>query len=251
MLLELAWLKCTQEAQDKLDLLNFSYQNFGTGLNGTDEIKFLYCLIGAKYRNVHYDAQYTNLQVILNAPKIMEAFENQKEFNFREIANLEEISSEYSWRCDGFEFNQKDVYEIIQKPSETEDNVITIKNKITKEEATFDAQVLAEVFGSLYMTQETKEACFEAEYEEALDSTFLTLSTGWYVGEAPEYYMNDINGEPIKIIFSHCYGVKHIDENKIVIINPHDTTKEIIFSKEELKKHLDVFDFMYYDFPQN
>ena len=251
LLLELAWSKCTQEAQDKLKSLRYSYQSLGTGLNGVDQLKFLYCLTGAKYRNVHYEAQYANLQGKLNAPKIMETFENQTEFNFREIANLEEVSPEYSLTCNGFEFNQKDVYEIIQKPSETEDNVITIRNKTTKEEATFDAQSLAEDFGSAHVTQETKEACFEAGYKEALDSTFLTLSTGWYVGEAPECYMNDINGEPIKIIFSHSYAVKSIDENKIVIINPHDTTKEIIFSKEELKKHLDVFDFMYYDFLNN
>ncbi|MBR3605109.1 MAG: hypothetical protein IKL52_03670, partial [Candidatus Gastranaerophilales bacterium] len=219
LLLELAWEKCTQQAQDKLKTLHFTYSYFGSGTNGldgVDQLKFLYSLTGAQCRNVHYDYQYSKLQGREKAPEILEVFENQTEFNFKEIAGIKEEDSEYAFRYCGFEFNQKDVYEIIQKPSETQDNTITIRNKTTNEEATFEAQDLAETLGSVHMTQETKDACFEAGYSAALDATFLTVSSPSYLGEPPEYYMNDINGESVKIIFTHAYAVKSIDEEKIV-----------------------------------
>ena len=38
----------------------------------------------------------------------------------------------------------------------------------------------------------------------------------FYIGEILKYYMNDINGESVKIIFSHSYVVKSINEEKLL-----------------------------------
>ena len=249
LLLELAWQKCTKEAKDKLDSFNFSYVFFGSGLEGVDPLKFTYCLTGAKYRNVHFESQYRTLQGLINSYEILEAFENKAEFKLEEITEVPQ-DSEYSYSYCGFEFNQKDIYEILEKPSQTENQTITIKNKTTNQIETFDAQKLAENLGSLVLSQETKDLCFEESYKEALEADFVTFGTNFYLGEAPEYKMTDIYGKDRKIIFSHSYAVKSINENEIIIINPHNSKEELIFSKEELKKHSDIFSFIMYDFPE-
>lgn len=246
LLMELAWVKCNQEAKDKLNKLNLNMYFLGfkhddrehivEELEGVDPAKFSYALTGAEIQGNFYRDAYRYVQAREKAPEVLEIFENQKEFKFKEVFGHDE-----TYTIDDFEFNQKDTYEILQKPSETSDNVIMVKNKRTNAVASYDAQRLAEKFAGCKLTQETKDLIFEEGYRRALEADYLTLNVN--MSEEKTIEMVDINGDTRHLTTAHCFGVKYIDEDKIVISNPHNTQIEMIFSKEELKRNSDKFEF--------
>ena len=246
LLMELAWVKCCQEAKEKLDKLNLNMQFLGLKTNnreqiikeleGVDPAKFSYALTGAKIQGNHYKEVFRDFQAKEKAPEVLEIFENQEEFQFKDV-----FGHDGTYTINGFEFNQEDTYEIIQKPSETSNNVITVKNKRTDDVATYDAQSLAESFAGCQLMQETKDIIFEEGYKRALNSDYFTFNVN--MSKALTIEMIDINGEARYLSTCHCFGVKSIDEDKIVISDPHDTQNEMTFSKEELKRNSDKFEF--------
>ena len=77
---------------------------------------------------------------------------------------------------------------------------------------------------------EETEKLFDIEYQRALDSDVVTLGTN------SNCSFFDINGEKVQLVANHKYGIKSINENQVVLVNPWNTEEEIILSKEKLKK---------------
>ena len=247
LLLELAWEKCCNEASDKLDnmythIIYFAGPEYKgpEALNGVHEQKFFYALTGCEFgRDDSIENEIARMQAKKEAPKVLEIFENQKEFKLEDVSN----HVGYKFIRDGktFEFNQDDVYEIVQKPSESEKGEIIIKNKRTEETFNYDARNLAETL-STKLSEKNQNTVFEGEYNLAIRSDIVTVNTE-YSNKKQTFDIKTVDGEEKAIFTGHCYGVKDINDEYIILVNPHDTSEEIKISKEELKKHREKISF--------
>ncbi len=143
-----------------------------------------------------------------------------------------------------FEFDFEGTYVIEQKPSQTEDGKITVKNKETGETVALSADYLAGAFAD-NLTAENKRNVASEMYDAAVKSKFVVFGNESY--DPAE--ITDINGETCSICQKHAYGVKEITEKFLTLVNPHNS-QEITMTKEEYLKHHEDFDIFSADFKE-
>ena len=237
VLLELAWNKCC--VNDSQALNNIEHQGFALfyddtypkGLSGTYQYELFYALTGGKFiENIDMDKAIKEAKDTLRQQK-REAIEKQlsqtNEFKLSDFSIVQDIILANLEGGIDLELNLEDSYEITEENND--EKTVTIKNKNTGETYSIEKDKLISTMVGMRSTEE-QEKLFEIQYQKALESDIATLSTSCLCN------LTDINGGEVQLMPGHAYGIKYIDENQVILVNPWNTSEEIIVSKEELKK---------------
>ena len=72
-------------------------------------------------------------------------------------------------------------------------------------------------------------------YDLAIESDFVYFGNNSH----KPIDVTDVNGKIWSICQMHAYGVKEINQDYIILVNPHDSTEEIKISKDEYIKNYD------------
>lgn len=236
LLFELAYTKAFDDIAKEKKSSNFNLVNAPgpKGLDGVALNQFLYGFIGIEKIKTEepIENKYIKEQIEIYKPKILELFENEQEFTFKDVIQDEKMY--LGGHINGFNFDKESVYVIEQKTSEAEDENITIIKKGTEEKLTINADYLAEIFAS-YLSEENIRKTKEDMYNTALESDFAIL------GCKSKFSVVDVNGEIKTMRDSHSYGIKEINQNHISLVDPWDSKDEITISKDEYLKHFKYF----------
>ena len=239
VLFELAWNKCCINNSQALNdiknqnIYHFRNSEYPEGLSGTYQYQLFYALIGGNFNEnpTYIDAEIK--EVCETAKKqrkesIQKQLSESNEFKLSDFS----ITQEYI-RCFNsaneieLELNSSDSYKIINENSE--EDVVIVKNINTGKTYSVNKNELIDTMVGMSSAEET-EKLFDIEYQRALDSDVVTLGTN------SNCSFFDINGEKVQLVANHKYGIKSINENQVVLVNPWNTEEEIILSKEKLKK---------------
>ncbi len=117
--------------------------------------------------------------------------------------------------------------------------MMTYKNKNTNQTYTVRKKSFIE-YSSKIITQDEAEEFFESKYNEIKDSDVRVCNVHANIND-----IKNINGENIELISAHCYAIKSIDDKTITLINPSDTSEDIVIGKDVLKKYASDITFMY------
>lgn len=243
LLMELAYKK----AFDDISEAKSSSSLFGgkkQALESVEYEQFLYAFVGTEDINEEFwvEKKYSDKQIQQYKSEIMNIFETQKEFKLEDVYKSDMNIAATS--INGFEFDFEGTYVIEQKPSQTEDGKITVKNKETGEVVTLSADSLISSFAGNLTTENERNVASEM-YDAAVKSKFVVFGNESY--EPVE--ITDINGKTCSICQKHAYGVKEITQEYLTLVNPHNS-QEITMTKEEYLKHHEAFDIFSADFEE-
>lgn len=244
LLLECAWSKCVSQSEK---LNNIPTNNvihpvngkYPDGLSNTDQAKLFYALTGEEFvESIYNDKELKNYRENSNNSKrklAEEYLKSNSEFKITDIIdNIPETASLTSYDSNHnikYHITANETYEIIGY-SEDKKN-ITIKNKTTDENMTMRTEELISFISNIN-TQDDNEYIFNYGYEKAKNSDVRVLCTGG----AGSAMLNDVDGNEIYMYKAHAYSVKSMNDSTITLVNPHDTSEEIVISKEELKNKM-------------
>ena len=244
----MAWEKCYNQAQDKLEEIDVSVHNMQAkelngpeALEGVNQEHFFYALTGEKlFRNKSMIiSNIRKHQTEMEMPRILEIFNNQKTFKFEDVSFN---NRDYKVNSDGqeFTFGPNNTYEIIKKPSESEDNTIIIKNVESDKTFTTDADFLARSFAGSALSEENKKDAFNVIFSNIQKSDVVAMNVS---GSDMVIPIKTADGEESYLYTKHCYGVKSVNEEYIIAVDPHYTSEEIKIPKEELWKNFENIEF--------
>jgi hypothetical protein len=201
-------------------------------LTSVEYEQFLYAFAGTEDVNLEYfiEQKYEKIQTEINGPKIREIFETQKEFKLEDVYMSDVKKSGMIYNS--FKFDWDSTYIIEQKPSESENGEIVIRNKETGEKFIIGAEKLVKYFAGK-ITKEQKKLIGSDMYDLAIESDFAYFGNNSY----EPIDITDVNGKTWSICQKHAYGIKEITQDYIILINPHNSTEEIKMSKDEYIKH--------------
>ncbi len=138
-------------------------------------------------------------------------------------------------------------YEILENSKDIGPNgTVTLRNTATGEETSYD---FAEFYKNTVSKQYFEETIrnIDSLIENSDDSKAVIFSLGSSIAEkTQDTYLKDIYGNDQLLYSNHGYVVTYDSDNTVRLINPHDTSVELIFNKEDLYK-LPTFEFQSFD----
>ena len=201
-------------------------------LTSVDYEQFLYAFAGIEDVNSDFwiREEYRDMQAAQYMPIIKNVFETQEEFKLEDVCVSNCNIAGMTINSFGFDF--EGTYVIEKKPSEFENDEITIKNKETGETLTCEAEYLAKSFARVLSGENEKQVGLDM-YDLALESDFV------YFGNSSHKPIDvvDVDGKNWTICQQHAYGIKEITQDYIVLVNPHNSEEEIKISRDEYLKY--------------
>ncbi len=79
-----------------------------------------------------------------------------------------------------------------------------------------------------------------SQFEQNPDSMTMSCSFKGGQGDRNGFTVTDANGNPVKLYYSHAYAVKSVDGDKVTIVNPWDSTQEIVLDKDTFAKYANL-----------
>ena len=254
ILFELAWTKCCTNSEKLKEYYNANKTVYSwvtntempKGLSGTDASDLFYALTGDDLDTRSFTEIRTKKnKYFANSKKINinDYLQNNNEFTLSSLCGVEEKDCDVNFKITDEDtekiilaINSKDTFEVLVHPDQSEDNTITFKNKNTDEVYTVDYTEFLDTCSS-FTTQSEKAEIAEAQYDKALEFEVVKLSI-----------YDNINFDKViqgKTFLSrnHAIAVKSINEDTITLIDPWNTSEEIIVEKEELLKFADSYSF--------
>ncbi len=234
LLLELAWSKCSENSEklDKIssdNIIRITNTDMPEGLSNVNQTKFYKAFCGNEF-NEKTDKSTNEHIVNMEKEKeseILDLLKKTDTFKVNDLVNDEvtkgiKVTSEDKVL---YEFNINDTYKIMDIDSEN----MTYKNQTTGNTYTIDIEEAAEALSGLE-TKEKNEFIFENEYKLAQESDVKVFNSNM------PFTVVDTKGNKQEIVQWHCYSIKSMDDDTITLVNPHDTSKDIVVSKKELEK---------------
>lgn len=253
LLLELAWSKCYSESETLKNLqldtgvttLRPISGNYPPGLDNTEQAKLFYAITGSTPYEGYISDLYNAADKYSSAKKenIAKIIEERNEFTLKDLINGT-ADKGLTFKENGIitiELNNNDTYEILTKPTEENNEMMTYKNKNTNQTYTVRKKSFIE-YSSKIITQDEAEEFFESKYNEIKDSDARVCNVHANIND-----IKNINGENIELLSEHCYAIKSIDGKTITLTNPYDTSEDIVLDKNEFKKYATDVTFMYGD----
>ncbi|MBR5303794.1 MAG: hypothetical protein IKU37_03100 [Candidatus Gastranaerophilales bacterium] len=252
LLFELAWSKCYSESQKLAEYeTNTFYFVTNTempkGLSGTNQDKLYYALTGGSLNDAHmyFTEQQEKNTIQQKRSNIVDFFANfeNKYFTLSDILGSKVSRGGYGYGYNADErrieiINHNDEYEILINPNEMKVGTITYKNKNTNDIYTVKYYDFLRICSEI-LTDENRAEIAENEYYAAMNSDTAVLGTNTVID------CLDINGSLAQLAPNHAYAVKTINENEIILLNPWNTSKEIVISKDELLKHKEICNYAF------
>lgn len=78
------------------------------------------------------------------------------------------------------------------------------------------------------------------KFEQNPDSTVMSCSFKGGKGDRNGFTVTDANGNPVKLYYSHAYAVKNVDGDKVTIVNPWDSSEEIVLDRATFAQYANV-----------
>lgn len=78
------------------------------------------------------------------------------------------------------------------------------------------------------------------QFEQNPDSMAMSCSFKGGQGDTNGFVVTDANGNPVKLYYSHAYAVKSVDGDKVTIVNPWDSTQEIVLDKNTFAQYANL-----------
>ena len=78
------------------------------------------------------------------------------------------------------------------------------------------------------------------KFEQNPDSTTMSCSFKGGQGDRNGFTVRDVNGNPVQLYYSHAYAVKSVDGDKVTIVNPWDSTQEIVLDRNTFAQYANL-----------
>ena len=252
LLLELAWTKCCLESE-KLAEFKTNHNTIVTtpqmpkGLSGTNPVKLFYALTGDELKSpdgeIYQFIKRRGSQ--FKEENIKNYLKNNNEFTLDDLIGGKATKAGFTCynsdkktiKC---ECSAQDEYELLIHPDDSEDNTITYKNKNTNETYCINYREFINYIAGI-LTDNEKLGVAQDSYKATIGHDVAVLGTN------ENMICKDINNEKICLVGQHLYSVKSISDEEITLLNPWDTSVEIVLPKEELLKYPTGFRFQFGD----
>ncbi len=222
-LLELAMEKCFEESKDAtlrglVD--NYTDDNLIDKLNGVNPAAVTYLLTGELSENI--GKQYEKLSrsfVACSSYNMKDIEGNERYFEEGQEYTLKSATTQYVYMENQFDTDEKEI--VFDTDEFTSD--IFIRNN---EEALSKSEELLDNF------------------EKNNGNSMIVFAT------TDMETVKDVNGEEVELSGPHAYSVAAVEDDFVILINPHNTSKELKIPQKNLL-FLESFQFFSLDFDKN